>query len=138
MYLGLIVPAYSFGEIPTHGQFSGQQTDFPCFVAYFSPTIIQGYGHDAIQTQLLAIPPYACAFAFGMLMAAISDRLCHRFFFALLGSFIGLGGFIMLYIVHNRTEVQYAGLFLAAIGTYTAMPLVLGWFGMNGQFIVPC
>lgn len=106
-------------------------------LAYFSPTIIQGYGHDAIHTQLLAIPPYACAFVFGLTIAAISDRLRHRFFFVLLGSFIGLAGFITLFAVHNNTKVEYAGMFLAAIGTYTAMPLVLGWFSMNGRQLSP-
>ncbi|EKM59629.1 uncharacterized protein PHACADRAFT_205854 [Phanerochaete carnosa HHB-10118-sp] len=111
MYFGLIVPAYGF--------------------AYFSPTIIQGYGHSALVTQLLNIPPYFCAFVFGMTVAWLSDRLGCRFPFAMLGSCIGLVGFAILYAVHNSTHLEYAALFLAATGIYTAMPMVLCWCSMN-------
>lgn len=110
-YFGLIVPAYSF--------------------AYFSPTIIQGYGHSALITQLLNIPPYFCAFVFGMTVAAVSDRVGSRFPFAMLGSGIGLAGFSILYAVHGNTHAEYAALFLGATGLFTAMPMVLCWFSMN-------
>ncbi|THH00402.1 hypothetical protein EW026_g2123 [Hermanssonia centrifuga] len=113
MYFGLIVPAYSF--------------------AYFSPTIIQGLGHTAITTQLLSIPPYFAAFVFGMIISAISDRLHHRFAFTMLGICIAIVGFSILFSVHNHTNVEYGALFLAAIGTYTAMPLALCWYSMNVQ-----
>ncbi|EFR00745.1 hypothetical protein MGYG_03750 [Nannizzia gypsea CBS 118893] len=39
MYLGMIVPAYSY--------------------AYFAPTIIKNYGYGPIETQLYSIPPWA-------------------------------------------------------------------------------
>ena len=68
-----------------------------------------------------------------MIIAGVSDRIGHRFPFALLGSSIGLAGFILLFVVHNDTRIQYAGLFLAATGIYTAMPMVLCWCGMNGR-----
>ena len=131
MYLALIVPAYGYGEHfdSLHVEFC---TDFDALLVFFAPTIIQGYGHSAIQTQLWTIPPYAVSFVFGMIISAISDRLRHRFAFVALGMIIGITGFLTLFKVHDNTNVQYGALFLASAGTYTAMPLVLCWFAMNG------
>ena len=131
MYFGLIVPAYSFGKHLSENNLS--LTDFRTLTAYFSPTIIQGYGHSAITTQLLNIPPYFSAFVVGMTVAAVSDRIGRRFFFILFGACIGLTGYVILYIVHDNTHLQYAALFLASSGTLTAMPMALCWFGMNGE-----
>ena len=47
MYFGLIVPAYSY--------------------AYFSPTIIRGFGYTPIQTQLHSVPPWLRLFGFATL-----------------------------------------------------------------------
>lgn len=131
MYFGLIVPAYSFGAY-LFKNLLVIAADSDSYSAYFSPAIIQGYGHSAITTQLLNIPPYFCAFVFGMTVAAVSDRIGRRFLFCLLGACIGLTGFVILYVVHDNTHLEYAALFLAATGTYTAMPMALCWFGMNG------
>ena len=67
-----------------------------------------------------------------MIVAGVSDRIGRRFLFALLGACIGLAGFVILYTVHGNTHAEYATLFLGATGTYTAMPMVLCWFAMNG------
>ncbi|KAI0073708.1 MFS general substrate transporter [Panus rudis PR-1116 ss-1] len=112
MYFGLIVPAYS--------------------LVYFAPTIIQGLGNSTpIHTQLLSVPAFAVAFAFSMFIAAISDRLAHRFSFILLSVCISLAGFGILFSVHDRPKLQYGALFLAATGTYCAMPMVCCWVAMN-------
>ncbi|KIP10636.1 hypothetical protein PHLGIDRAFT_207855 [Phlebiopsis gigantea 11061_1 CR5-6] len=113
LYFGLLVPAFSF--------------------AYFSPTIIQSYGHSAITTQLLNIPPYFGAFVYGMIVSAISDRIGQRFLFCLFSACLALAGFVILYVVHDNTHLEYAALFLVASGTYTAMPMALCWFGMNAR-----
>lgn len=70
-----------------------------------------------------------------MIVAAISDRLAHRFLFILISVCVSISGFAILFMVHDNTRVQYGALFLAAMGTYTAMPIVLCWFGMNGKSI---
>ncbi|KAF2200482.1 MFS general substrate transporter [Delitschia confertaspora ATCC 74209] len=111
MYLGLIVPAYSY--------------------AYFSPGIIQGYGYSAIQTQLHSVPPWACAFGFAMLIAYLSDKFRHRFIFTIIPICVSMAGFAILISVHNHRSVQYAALFLVTMGTYTAMPIIVCWFNMN-------
>lgn len=111
MYFGLIVPAYGY--------------------AYFSPGIIQGYGYSPIQTQLHSVPPWAAAFGFAMTIAWFSDRIKHRFLFAIFPICVCISGFAILLTVHNHRQVQYAALFLVAMGAYSAMPVIVCWFNMN-------
>jgi MFS family permease len=111
MYFGLIVPAYSY--------------------AYFSPTIIQSYKYDPIQTQLRSVPPWAVAFGFAMIVATLSDWLQHRFLFIVGAVLVSISGFAVLLSVHDNLPVQYAALFLICMGTYSAMPVVVCWFNMN-------
>ncbi|KAK3357219.1 major facilitator superfamily domain-containing protein [Lasiosphaeria hispida] len=111
MYLGLIVPAYSY--------------------AYFSPTILATYHYSPIQTQLHSVPPWAAAFGFAMLVAVVSDWVRHRFLFAIGAICVSLAGFAILFNVHNDVNVQYGALFLVAMGTYSAMPIIVCWFNMN-------
>ena len=100
---------------------------------YFSPAIIQGLGnHGSIHTQLLSVPPYASAFVIGMLVAALSDHFKHRFTFIMFGLMVSITGFIILIVEHHDMGLQYAAIFLAATGTYSAMPIILCWFSMNG------
>ncbi|KAM0271646.1 hypothetical protein ACHAQH_009014 [Verticillium albo-atrum] len=111
MYFGLIVPAYGY--------------------AYFAPTIIRTYGYDAIETQLHSVPPWVVAFGFSMIIATISDKVRHRFAFAVFAICIAIVGFGILIAVHDNTQLQYAALFLVAMGAYTAMPIIVCWFNMN-------
>ena len=111
MYFGLIVPAYGY--------------------AYFSPGIIKGYGYSAVQTQLHSVPPWAAAFGFAMLIAFLSDATRHRAAFAIFSICVAITGFAILISVHNNRPLQYAALFLVAMGAYTAMPIIVCWFNMN-------
>ncbi|TLD22448.1 MFS general substrate transporter [Venturia nashicola] len=111
MYFGLIVPAYGY--------------------AYFSPGIIQSYGYSRIQTQLHSVPPWAAAFGFAMMIAYLSDKTKHRFLFTLIPIFVALAGFATLLAVHSNQHIQYAALFLCAMGAYSAMPVIVCWFNMN-------
>lgn len=111
MYFGLIVPAYGY--------------------AYFAPGIIQTYGYSKIQTQLHSVPPWAVAFGFSMSVAFLSDKIRHRFAFAVGAICIAIIGFAILISVHDNHKLQYAALFLVASGAYTAMPIIVCWFNMN-------
>lgn len=111
MYFGMIVPAYGY--------------------AFFAPAIITTYKYSAIQTQLHSVPPWACAFAFAMIIAFASDFTRHRFLFTIIPILVSMAGFIILLTVHHDTGVQYAGLFLVAMGAYSAMPVIVCWFNMN-------
>ncbi|KAK4067983.1 hypothetical protein Trihar35433_6543 [Trichoderma harzianum] len=111
MYFGLIVPAYGY--------------------AYFAPTIISTFHYNPIETQLRSVPPWAAAFGFSLLIATLSDRLRHRFAFAIVSMFIAIAGFAILLAEHSNKNVQYGALFLITSGAYTAMPIVVCWFNMN-------
>ncbi|KAI7549787.1 MFS general substrate transporter [Hortaea werneckii] len=111
MYFGLIVPAYGY--------------------AYFAPSIIKTYDYGTIQTQLHSVPPWAAAFGFSMLMAFLSDLTKMRMPFAIFAICVAITGFGILISVHDNTKLQYAALFLVAMGAYTAMPIIVCWFNMN-------
>ncbi|KAI9065355.1 MFS general substrate transporter [Trametes sanguinea] len=111
MYLGVLVPSYS--------------------CSYFAPTIIQTFGHSTITTQLLSVPPAACASVATMLIAAFSDRLRRRFVFLLPCAAVALAGFLVLLVVHGAPRAQYAALYLAEGGAAAASPIVLCWFETN-------
>lgn len=66
-----------------------------------------------------------------MIVAYASDRTKHRFAFTLFPILISITGFAILLNVHTNRHVQYAALFLVAIGTYSAMPVVICWFNLN-------
>jgi MFS family permease len=111
MYFGLIVPAYGY--------------------AYFAPSIISGLGYGPIETQLRSVPPWVVAFGFGMIIAFASDYAKHRFLFTIFPICVSIAGFGILLNVHDNVPVQYAALFLIAMGTYAAMPVIVCWFNMN-------
>ncbi|KAM0512947.1 hypothetical protein ACHAPE_008306 [Trichoderma viride] len=111
MYFGLIVPAYGY--------------------AYFAPTIISTFQYSPIETQLRSVPPWAAAFGFSLLIATLSDRLRHRFAFAVFAMFVAIAGFAILLAEHSSHNVQYGALFLITSGAYTAMPIIVCWFNMN-------
>jgi magnesium-transporting ATPase (P-type) len=101
--------------------------------AYFAPGIIESLGHSAIRTQLFSVPPWACAFALSMIIAIASDYTKHRFIFTLVPQAIALTGFAIVFTVHDKPHVEYAGLFLAASGTYASMPVIVCWVATNRE-----
>ncbi|KOS22968.1 putative transporter [Escovopsis weberi] len=111
MYLGLIVPAYGY--------------------AYFAPTIVSTFHYSPIESQLRSVPPWAASFVFSLMCAYLSDRLRHRFLFAVMCMLITIAGFIILLVVHDNRNVEYGALFLIAGGCYSAMPIVVCWYNMN-------
>jgi MFS family permease len=66
-----------------------------------------------------------------MMCAYISDKLRHRALFAIVAVCIAIAGFSVLLTVHTNLNAQYSALFLAAMGAYTAMPIIVCWFNMN-------
>lgn len=68
-----------------------------------------------------------------MLIAFVSDHLRHRFFFTLAPMAVAVAGFVVLLVTDDNTNLKYGALFLAACGTYSAMPVVLCWFTTNSK-----
>lgn len=66
-----------------------------------------------------------------MLIATLSDYFKHRFLFTLIPISITISGFAILLAVHDNKTLQYGALFLLAMGTYSAMPVIVCWFNTN-------
>ena len=65
--------------------------------------------------------------------AAASDRLRMRYVFVLGLCMLALAGFVILLVVHDNKPLQYAALFLAVGGNFSAMPIIVCWPNMNGE-----
>lgn len=110
MYQGVLVPLYCF--------------------SLFSPTLVANLGYTAATAQLMSVPPYAVAAVVTIGAGFLSDRLQRRGILTLGFSTLGMIGYLML-LVSTNTNVQYAGLFLAASGVYPLIPLIISWTANN-------
>lgn len=111
---------------------TGSQKIVPAYgYAFFAPGIIRSYGYSPIQTQLHSVPPWAAAFTFAMLIAYISDKTKHRFLFTITPIAVTIAGFAILITVHHNHRLEYGALFLVAMGSFSAMPVIICWFTMN-------
>ena len=102
----------------------------PAF-SYFGPTIVKTLDYSIVETQLHTVPPFAAALALCLIIAYWSDRLNLRSPFIAFGIIINICGLAVLMKVHHKFHVEYAGLFLAAMGTFAIGPAVICWFIMN-------
>lgn len=66
-----------------------------------------------------------------MVIAFFSDKTKHRFAFTLIPIFMAMTGFAILLLVEKKQHLHYAALFLVAMGTYSALPVIVCWFNMN-------
>lgn len=66
-----------------------------------------------------------------MIIPTLSDMTKLRAPFAIFCICVAITGFAILIAVHDNTKLQYAALFLVAMGAYSAMPVIVCWFNMN-------
>ena len=102
----------------------------PAF-SYFAASIVKTLDYSVVETQLHTVPPFAAALALCLIMAYWSDRMNLRSPFIAFGIIINIAGLVVLMKVHHKFHVEYAGLFLAAMGTFAIGPAVICWFIMN-------
>jgi len=96
-------------------------------VSYFLPTIIKGFHYSRIETQLHAVPPFAAAFGWSILLSFLVFRLAPplRLAFALFSFclvFIGVG---ILFNIRTNLSAEYAAVFLIVAGVFGGIPIVL-------------
>jgi len=98
-------------------------------LAYFLPTIINGFGYSTSVSQLLTIPPYLLAVISQLTLAHYSDRLHLRSPFIFAGQLIGLVGFV-LNISDAPNGVKYFGLFVCSLGASAGVGAMV-WLSNN-------
>ncbi|GMM29556.1 Soa1 protein [Martiniozyma asiatica (nom. inval.)] len=110
-YFCFIVPAYSY--------------------AFFAPTIIKELGYVAMEAQRHSIYPWLASMGFSILLAFISDYFHNRIIFGVISGLISIVGYAIIMGCPHNADVKYAGMFLAAMGLYTAMPILMCWISLN-------
>jgi len=101
-------------------------------VSFFTPTILTQLGWTAVRAQVLSIPIYVVAAVVSLISAFLSDRLRHRYGFAMLGIFIATIGYIILLAQHTvSVNVRYFAIYLIVSGGYITQPLTLVWLANN-------
>ena len=99
-------------------------------LSLFLPIIINDLGYSATHAQLLSIPPHLIAFITTMSFAVHAERTKRRAPYIILGSAMGIIGYIIL-ITSRWPGVSYAGTLVVASGVYFASTIVLSWPANN-------
>lgn len=100
--------------------------------ALFVPTIIKGMNpqYSSTTTNLLSVPPYAVAAVATIFIGWLADRTKQRGYCNIGMSLFGIVGFAML-LGSGNPHVQYAGVFLGALGIYPCIPNTVSWTSNN-------
>ncbi|RPD60521.1 MFS general substrate transporter [Lentinus tigrinus ALCF2SS1-6] len=99
-------------------------------IAFFLPSIINGFGFNTAISQLLTVPVYLVAVIVVMIWGVWSDHVQMRVPFVFAGlalSAIGYG----INLSNAGTGPKYFGTFLVAIGGYASFPAVNAWVPNN-------
>ncbi|MCJ1470241.1 hypothetical protein MMC07_008886 [Pseudocyphellaria aurata] len=101
-------------------------------ISFFTPTILKQLGWTAVRAQVLTIPVYAFSFVVTIVVAICTDRLRHRYAFAMLGILLATIGYgILLAQEYVHVSARYMALFLVAAGSNITAPVVLVWLNNN-------
>ncbi|KAL8877263.1 MAG: hypothetical protein Q9198_004686 [Flavoplaca austrocitrina] len=96
----------------------------------FVPTIIKNLGYTSTRAQLLTVPPYAIAAVVTVIVGYVADRTQKRGIINMIMSVFGIIGFAML-ISTSNPSVQYAGVYIAALGIYPCISNTITWTANN-------
>ena len=100
--------------------------------SFFTPTILNQLGWTAVRAQVLSIPIYVVAAVTCLISALLTDRLRHRYAFALLGIVITSVGYIILLAQGSvSVGVRYFAVYLVMAGGYITQPITLVWLSNN-------
>ena len=99
-------------------------------LAYFTPSIVASLELDRTHTQLLTVPPFACAFVVTMISAYIADRKRQRGLTAICTSCLAIIGF-SIFLTAQHKGAKYAALCFLITGVYSAAPSLISWIPNN-------
>ena len=100
--------------------------------SFFTPTILSQLGWTAVRAQVLSIPIYIVAAVTCLISALLTDRLRHRYAFAMLGVVTASIGYIIL-LAQGSVSVgtRYFAVYLVMAGGYITQPITLVWLSNN-------
>lgn len=100
--------------------------------SFFTPTILSQLGWTAVRAQVLSIPIYIVAAVTCLTTAFLTDRLRHRYAFALLGIVVSSAGYAILLAQHSVcVAARYLAVYLVMAGGYITQPITLVWLSNN-------
>lgn len=100
--------------------------------SFFTPTILKELGWTAVRAQVLSIPIYVVAAVTCLVSAFLTDRLRHRYAFAMLGVVIASIGYIVLLAQESvSVGARYFAVYLVMAGGYITQPITLVWLSNN-------
>ena len=100
--------------------------------SFFIPTILNQLGWTTVHAQVLSIPIYVVAAVTCLTTAFLTDRLRHRYAFAMLGVVISSVGYIILLAQRSvSVGIRYFAIYLITAGGYTTQPITLVWLSNN-------
>ncbi|KAK3329898.1 major facilitator superfamily domain-containing protein [Apodospora peruviana] len=109
--------------------------DMPLYAfSLFLPTIINdlGWNTSVVRSQLMSVPPYACAAILTVVVGFVADRTRSRGMCNIVVSLLGVAGFSML-LGSQNAAVQYVGTFLGALGIYPCISNTISWMANNTE-----
>lgn len=81
-------------------------------------------GYKSTTAQLFTVPPNMAGFVVVIVTAHFSDKIKQRGIFIVVGTVVGMCGYVML-LASNQNAVKYAGTFLIAMGVFQASPMLM-------------
>ena len=100
--------------------------------SFFTPTILSQLGWTAVRAQVLSIPIYVFSSVICLTIALLTDRLRHRYAFAMLGIIVSSIGYIILLAQHHvSVGGRYIAIYLIMAGGYITQPITLVWLSNN-------
>ena len=100
--------------------------------SFFTPTILSQLGWTAVRAQVLSIPIYIVAAVTCLVSAVLTDRLRHRYAFAMFGVVTASIGYIILLAQASvSVAVRYFAVYLIMAGGYITQPITLVWLSNN-------
>ena len=112
MYLGVTTTGYS--------------------TSFFIPTILSQLGWTSVRAQLLSVPIYIVGAIFCLMTAFLTDKLRHRYSFAMFGVLVCSIGYIILLAQHSVSiGGRYCAVYLIMAGGYITQPITLVWLSNN-------
>lgn len=95
-------------------------------ISFFSPTILYQLGWTSVKAQVMTIPIYSFAFVVTVCVSILTDRLQHRYAFAMLGDFSSTIGYIILLLQADvAVPIRYIAIFFVLTGSTITQPVVL-------------